>query len=62
MEGQNSGGGISPYPPPWIRHCAHYEDYLQMKAKRGEYTITIVFGSFYLCLLYFNDYRQNIDI
>ena len=33
-------GGISPIPP-WIRYCAHYENYLQTKAKRGEYTITI---------------------
>ena len=35
------GGDIPLFLPPWIRHCAHYENYLQTNAKRGEYTITI---------------------
>ena len=33
--------GISPYSPPPGSAIAHHENYLQTKAKMGEYTITI---------------------
>ena len=60
MEGQILvGGGISPYSPPGSTTAYTMKIIYKRRPKGGEYTITIVFGSFYLCLLYFNDYTSK---
>ena len=65
------GGGISPYslppgsatppysPPPGSATAHTMKIIYKRMPKGGEYTITIIFGSFYLCLLYFNDYTSK---